>query len=86
VGNNLAVLDTLRKRRHVLAIGAHNHATEKLTFQMRDLITRFEQTAAIVGPGQLTPSMFIQSGFTLYSVRNGVIDGGTFYPLGPTPP
>jgi hypothetical protein len=84
VGNNLAVLDTLRRRRHVLAIGAHNHATEKLTFQMRDLITRFEQTAAIVGPGQLTPSMFIQSGFTLYSVRNGVIDGGTFFPLGPT--
>ena len=81
VGNNLAVLDVLRRRRHVLAIGAHNHAAEKLTFQMRGLITRFEQTAAIVGPGQLTASQFIQSGFTVYTVRAGAIDGGTFVTL-----
>jgi 3',5'-cyclic AMP phosphodiesterase CpdA len=82
VGNNVAVLDVLRKRRHVLAIGAHNHAAEKLTFQTLGLVTRFEQTAAIVGPGQLG-TMGIQSGFTVYRVRNGVIDEGTFVRLGP---
>jgi hypothetical protein len=84
VGNNVAVLDTLRRRRHVLAIGAHNHAAEKLTFQTRGLVTRFEQTAAIVGPGQVG-TMGIRSGFAIYGVRKGVIDQGTFFPLPPEP-
>ncbi|MEP6619131.1 MAG: hypothetical protein ABJE47_07450 [bacterium] len=45
---------------------------------------RFEQSPAVIGPSQVGPLTF-PSGFTLYTVRKGVIDAGQFVPL-VTPP
>jgi hypothetical protein len=42
--------------------------------------TRFEQTGAIVGAGEIQ-DLKIVSGFTVYNVRDGVIDAGRFVRL-----
>lgn len=73
----------MRGHRWVLALGGHIHAGEKLVFQLGGTMTRFEQAAAIVGGGAIDDYLVIPSGFSLYTVRNGVIDAGRFVPLGP---
>jgi hypothetical protein len=80
VSNAAAVLAVLRARPHVLALGAHVHAGEKIAFEIGGVQTRFEQSPAVVGPSQVGPLTFL-SGFTLYTVREGVIDAGQFVPL-----
>ena len=81
VSNAGAVLAILRKHRHVLALGGHTHAGEQIVYNVEGLETRFSQTPAIVGPGAGAGMQFV-SGFTVYTVRNGVIDAGRFTPLG----
>ena len=84
VSNAAAVLAVLRVRPHVLALGAHIHAGEKIAFEIGGVKTRFEQSPAVVGPSRVGPLTF-PSGFTIYTVRDGVIDAGQFVPIG-TPP
>ena len=74
------VLAVLRTRPHILALGAHIHAGEKIAFEINGVKTRFEQSPAVVGPSQHGPLTF-PSGFTLYTVRKGVVDAGRFVPL-----
>ena len=81
VSNAGAVLAVLRKHRHVLALGGHIHASEQIVYEVDGLKTRFNQAPAIVGPNAGAGMQF-PSGFTLYTVRNGVIDAGRFMPLG----
>lgn len=81
VSNAGAVLAVLRKHLHVLALGGHLHAGEQIVYEVEGLKTRFNQTPAIVGPSAGAGMQFV-SGFTLYTVRNGVIDAGRFIPLG----
>jgi hypothetical protein len=81
VSNAGAVLAVLRKHLHVLALGGHIHAGEQIVYEVEGLKTRFNQTPAIVGPSAGAGMQFV-SGFTLYTVRNGVIDAGRFIPLG----
>jgi hypothetical protein len=78
--NTLAVLDAFKGRPLPLILGAHTHVPEKLVFQTDRGPLRFEQSAAIVGPNDYGP-VVTPSGFSLYSVTNGVIDAGTFVPL-----
>ena len=80
VSNSADVLEVLRARPHVLALGAHVHAGEKIAFEIGGVKTRFEQSPAVVGPSQVGPLNFA-SGFTLYTVRKGVIDSGQFVPI-----
>jgi hypothetical protein len=80
VSNVVQVMDMLSDRPYPLALGAHIHAGERLVYEISGRRTRFEQCAAIVGPGQLG-TMTFPSGFTLYTVRNGEIDAGRFIPL-----
>ena len=80
VSNAADVLAVLRARPHVLALGAHVHAGERIAFEIGGVKTRFEQSPAVVGPSRLDPLTF-PSGFTLYTVRKGVIDAGRFVPL-----
>jgi hypothetical protein len=80
VSNAAEVLAVLRARPHVLALGAHLHAGEKIAMEIEGVKTRFEQSAAVVGPSQIGGMKF-PSGFTLYTVRKGVIDAGRFIPL-----
>lgn len=80
VANAGDVLAILRKHRHVLALGGHMHAGEHIEYEIDGLKTRFNQVPAIVGPSNGAGLPFT-SGFTLYTVRNGVIDAGRFIAL-----
>ena len=80
VSNTAEVLAVLRARPHVLALGAHVHAGEKIAVEIGGVQTRFEQSPAVIGPSQVGPLVF-GSGFTLYTVRGGVIDAGRFVPI-----
>jgi 3',5'-cyclic AMP phosphodiesterase CpdA len=81
VSNAAAVLAILRTHAHVLALGGHIHAGEHIAYDIDGLKTRFNQTPAIVGPGGGAGMQFA-SGFTVYTVRGGIIDDGRFVPLG----
>lgn len=81
VSNAGAVLAILRKHRHVLALAGHIHAGEQIVYEVDGLQTRFNQSAAIVGPNEGAGLRFV-SGFTLYTVRHAIIDTGRFIPLG----
>jgi hypothetical protein len=78
--NTLAVLEAFKGRALPLILGGHMHVAEKLVYQTERGPLRFEQTAAIVGPNDYGP-VIMPSGFSLYTVTNGVIDAGTFVPL-----
>ena len=78
--NTLAVLGAFKGHALPLILGGHMHVAEKLVFQTNRGPLRFEQTAAIVGPNDYGP-VIMPSGFSLYTVTNGVIDAGIFVPL-----
>ena len=80
VSNAGDVLAILRKHRHVLALGGHMHATERIQYEMAGVRTRFNQVSAVVGNSNGAGLESI-SGVTLYRVKNGDIDGGRFIPL-----
>lgn len=80
VSNADAVLAVLRSRPHVLALGAHIHAGEKIALEIGGVRTRFEQSPAVIGPSRRGPLTF-PSGLTLYTIRKGEIDAGQFVPL-----
>ncbi len=80
VSNAGEVLAVLRRRRHVLALGGHMHATERIEYEMTGQKTRFNQVSAVVGNTRGAGLESI-SGVTLYRVRNGEIDSGRFIPL-----
>ena len=82
VGNAKDVLARFRDRRLVLALGGHMHVRERLLYEIDGFPTRFEQSAAIVGPSG-DGALRFKSGFVVYRVQNGVIDAGTFVPLDP---
>jgi hypothetical protein len=81
VSNVGEVLAVLRKRRHVLALGGHIHAGERVEYEIDGLRTRFHQAAAIVAPSGAAGLRF-PSGITVYIVRDGEIDAGRFVRLG----
>ena len=80
VWNTLAVLEVFKGHPLPLILGGHTHVAEKLVFQTDRGPLRFEQSAAIVGPNDYGP-VLMPSGFSLYTVTDGVIDGGIFVPL-----
>jgi|SRR5689334_4812828 len=80
VSNAGDVLAILRKHRHVLALGGHLHATERIEYEMTGQRTRFNQVSAVVGNSRGAGLESI-SGVTLYRVKNGEIDAGRFIPL-----
>jgi hypothetical protein len=80
VSNAGDVLAVLRQHRHVLALGGHMHATERIQYEMTGVKTRFNQVSAVVGNAR-GAGLESVSGVTLYRVKNGEIDGGRFIPL-----
>jgi hypothetical protein len=80
VSNALAVLRLFEGRAYPLALGGHLHMRETIEYAALGWTTRFQQTAAVVGPNQAEP-LKMQSGVTLYRVEHGRIDSGTFLPL-----
>ena len=75
------VLAILRTRHHVLALGGHFHAAEKIAYEIDGQRTRFNLTSAVVGPSD-SHGLRFPSGITLYTVHDGVIDDGKFIALG----
>lgn len=61
-----------------LALGGHMHVREQLRYE--GVATRFQQSAAIVGPSD-GGALKLPSGFVVYRVRGGRIDDGQFVPL-----
>jgi hypothetical protein len=80
VSNAGDVLAVLRRHRHVLALGGHMHATERIQYEMTGVKTRFNQVSAVVGNARGAGLESI-SGVTLYRVKDGEIDSGRFIPL-----
>jgi hypothetical protein len=78
VSNAADVLALLGTRRRVLALGGHMHFAESIERPGENV--RYALTAATVGPAGALPS-----GFTVYTVRGGVIDAGRFVRLDPLP-
>jgi len=82
VQNADTVLDVVGARLDI-ALGGHMHRREFLRFETAAGMRRFAQTAAVVGPVRGQGPMGIRSGITLYRVRHGRVDDGTFLPLDP---
>jgi Icc protein len=80
VANAAEVLAVLGRRVHVLALGGHFHSVERIDFGWDGIPTRFRNAAAIVGPVTSAGRIF-PSGFTVYTVRDGVINDGEFVRL-----
>jgi Icc protein len=77
VSNAADVLALLRTRKHGLALQGHMHVVERLQFEWEGQPTRFETSAATVAP-VVSAGRTFPSGFTLYTVRGGVVDAGRF--------
>ena len=82
VANAKEVLAALAKRNHVLALQGHIHIQERIEYVREGQRTRFITSAATVAPTTAGGRVF-PSGFTIYTVRNGVIDDGRFVRLDP---
>ena len=82
VSNAKEILAAVGMSRYAIALAGHMHVREQLRFAGIPL--RFYQTAAVVGNGGSGLLPF-PSGITVYRVTNGVVDDGTFLPLGLVP-
>ena len=87
VASNLdELLRVVGKRPFPLALGGHLHTRERIDFGTDGRTpTRFEQTAAVVGPAG-PEWLMMASGVTVYHVRNGTITAGEFVRLDPVRP
>ncbi len=85
VANVEAVLDAFRGHRFTLALGGHFHMRETLFYESAGRRTRYHLAAAVVGDLADAAGMRMTSGVTLYRVRDGEIDDGTFVPLDEAP-
>jgi predicted MPP superfamily phosphohydrolase len=80
VSNMADVLAALKPHRLEIALGGHLHARETLEYRTDDGVLRFHQAGAVVGPSK-PGGLTMTSGVTLYRVKAGTVDGGTFLPL-----
>ena len=84
VSNAAEVIAALKDHPYPLALGGHIHMRESIEYVIQERRIRFHQAAAVVGPTDVA-GLTMPSGITLYRVRAGEIDDGTFVPLdGPT--
>ncbi|HYV95864.1 MAG TPA: metallophosphoesterase [Gemmatimonadaceae bacterium] len=85
VGNLPQVLELMRGHQFVLGLGSHTHSAEHVNFVTDGMAARFDVSSAITA-GNVAGPVVVPSGFTLYTVKNGVIDAGQFVRLDPPPP
>ncbi len=78
VSNAQDVLAILKNHNYPLALAGHHHFQQKFSFA--GVQTRFEQTAAVIGPSE-EGELRMPSGIMVYSVKDGKIDEGKFIPL-----
>ena len=80
VSNTADVIAAVKGHPFPVALGGHMHTRETIRYVGDGPLTRFEQSAAIVGPGGGDP-IVMRSGLTLYTVTDGKVSEGTFLPL-----
>lgn len=80
VGNAHEIITMLQSHPFPLALAGHHHARQWFFLETEGQQTRFEQTAAVVGPGA-EGAFKIPSGVVVYTVNNGEIDEGNFVKL-----
>lgn len=79
--NTGAVLSAIQKAHRLeIALGGHFHTREMLAYETQRGRVRFFQTGAVIGPNSYAGITMV-SGVTLYRVRDGKVDDGTFLPL-----
>ncbi len=84
VSNTAELLLALAPHRLEIALGGHMHTPESIVYQSQTGPLRFHQAGAVVGSNTVA-GIKIPSGVTLYRVRAGQIDNGTFLPLDASP-
>jgi Icc protein len=77
VTNAPAVMEILKDHNYPIALGGHNHFSQKFTFEAVGQNTEFHQTGAIVGPTS-DGGYTMPSGFVLYTVTGGKITDRKF--------
>lgn len=83
VRNHAEVLEHIGPRLE-MALAGHIHLREVLSYQTQSGVVRLQTSAAVVGPSPGGASPFGPlSGVTLYRVRDGQVDDGTFLALDP---
>ena len=81
VSNAHEVITILRTHPFPLALAGHHHSRQKFFLETEGQQTRFEQTAAVVGPVVNEGAFKLPSGVVVYQVKNGEIDEGVFVPI-----
>jgi predicted MPP superfamily phosphohydrolase len=84
VSNARDVIRLIGAARYEIALAGHVHIGERITFELGGRPMRFHQGSATVSNTPAGPFVF-PSGVTVYRVRDGRVDDGTFIPLGPAP-
>lgn len=80
VSNAQELLGILQTHPYPISLAGHFHSRQVFNFESTGPKTRFEQAAAVVGNGG-EGDIVMQSGITVYSVKNGVISEGKFIPM-----
>jgi hypothetical protein len=78
VSNAGEILAAMKGHPYPIALGGHMHTRELLSYP--GVATRFHQSAAVIGPSDGAGLNF-PSGITVYRVKSGMIDDGTFVPI-----
>ncbi len=77
VSNAMEIVAILQKHPFPLALAGHHHSRQLFFLEMESQQTRFEQTAAVVGPSDMN-GIKSPSGIVVYRVSNGEIGEGIF--------
>ncbi len=77
VSNAESALSVLRQRDLTLALAGHDHIRETLFYETAGVQTRFHNAAALRSKSEAA-GLELLSGVTVYLVRDGVVDDGTF--------
>ena len=77
VSNAHEIITILQSHPFPLALAGHHHARQWFFLETEGQQTRFEQTAAVVGPN-IDGSFKMPSGVVVYTVKEGQIDEGIF--------
>lgn len=86
VRNHEDVLSRIGDRLEI-ALGGHIHMRESITYRTQAGPMRLQTAAAVVGPPPGAANAYGPlSGITVYRVRDGHVDDGTFVPLDPPEP
>lgn len=78
VSNAGDIIALMQGHPYTLALGGHMHVREQIRYEGSPI--RFFQAGAVIGPSEGS-GLMLKSGVSVYRVKGGKIDDGTFVPL-----